>query len=117
LIALIHCTVGLAGAVDNDAAGDDIRSLAEKIDEHIARRWQEQQVTPAPPAEDAEFLRRVYIDIAGKIPSVAEVREFLADPSPGKRSAVVERLLESPGYITNFTIDFVFGHVQPSAAR
>src|SRR5262245_46826964 len=37
--------------------------------------------TPAPPAGDAEFLRRIYLDLIGRIPSVAQAKEFLADSS------------------------------------
>jgi hypothetical protein len=60
-------------------------------------------VTPAPLADDAEFLRRVYLDVAGRIPRVAEVHEFLADNSPDKRLRVVEQLLEGPHYVRHFS--------------
>jgi len=58
---------------------------------------------PAPAASDAEFLRRVYLDLAGRIPQVSEVREFLDDPSPNKRRQKVEKLLSGPGYVQHFT--------------
>ena len=44
------------------------------------------QGQPARPADDAEFLRRVYLDLVGKIPTAAEARDFLDDPSPDKRT-------------------------------
>ncbi len=50
----------------------------------------------APLANDAEFLRRVSLDLAGRIPTVAETRAFLDDASPEKRVALVDRLLASP---------------------
>jgi len=80
----------------------DARALADSIDKVIAERWASDKATPAPPADDAEFLRRLTLDIAGRIPSVAEVRTFLADPAQDKRGRAVERLLDSPAYVNHF---------------
>ncbi|HJT77174.1 MAG TPA: DUF1549 and DUF1553 domain-containing protein, partial [Gemmataceae bacterium] len=57
----------------------------------------------APLADDATFLRRAYLDLTGKIPPASEVRRFLRDPAPDKRRRAVERLLDSPGYVSRFT--------------
>ena len=54
-------------------------------------------------ADDGEFLRRVSFDLVGKIPTAAEARDFLDDPSPDKRLTLVERLLDSPAYTTRAT--------------
>src|SRR5262245_13503636 len=81
----------------------DPQALAAKIDELIAARWVEAGVKPAAPTDDAEFLRRVYLDVAGKIPPVSEVRRFLDDRSPDKRQRAVEQLLDSPGHVAHFT--------------
>ena len=51
---------------------------------------------PAPQAGDAEFLRRVSLDLAGMPPAVEELREFLADRTADKRAREIERLLSSP---------------------
>lgn len=48
--------------------------------------------------DDASFLRRIHLDLAGSIPSATEVREFLADQSPDKRAKRIDKLLESPQY-------------------
>src|SRR5262249_2307389 len=50
----------------------------------------------AGPASDAEFLRRVTLDLTGTVPTAATTRAFLSDPSPAKRAALVDRLLASP---------------------
>src|SRR5262245_49970102 len=85
------------------AAARDAKALAEKIDQHIAKCWAETGVQPAPVADDAEFLRRVYLDLAGRIPSAAEARAFLEDRGPDKRAKLVEQLLTGPRYIVHFT--------------
>jgi hypothetical protein len=59
-------------------------------------------VKPAPRAEDAEFVRRAYLDLAGRIPSVAETRLFLADEQAERRQKLIDRLLASPRYAGHF---------------
>lgn len=85
------------------AQQDSVTALAARIDHHISARWQADKIEPAPLTDDAEFLRRTYLNIAGKIPRVSEVREFMKNPSPDKRRELVDRLLEQPAYIVNFT--------------
>ena len=82
---------------------DDYLALAAKIDRHIGEAWAKAKVAPAAPADDAEFLRRVSLDLGGQIPSVAEARAFLDDTSADKRRRLVERLLASPRYVAHFT--------------
>ncbi len=79
----------------------DAQALAARIDRHINARLAERGVKPAAPASDAEFLRRVYLDLTGRIPRVADARAFLEDKSPDKRRRLVERLLESPQYVAH----------------
>ena len=56
-----------------------------------------------PPAcDDATFLRRASLDLVGRQPSPAEIEAFLADPSPGKRTDLVDRLLADPAWATNW---------------
>src|SRR4051812_37170479 len=78
------------------ATAGDVRALKDRIDLLVAEKWAEAKVKPAEPADDAEFLRRVSLDLTGKIPTAAEVRAFLDDPAPDKRTRLVDRLLESP---------------------
>ncbi|HKI16438.1 MAG TPA: DUF1549 domain-containing protein, partial [Isosphaeraceae bacterium] len=85
------------------AAASDARALAGQIDRLLAAGWAEAKVRPAPPADDAEYLRRVYLDLVGKVPTAAEALDFLDDPSPDKRTRLVETLLDSPAYLTHAT--------------
>jgi Protein of unknown function (DUF1553)/Protein of unknown function (DUF1549) len=78
-------------------------ALARRIDQHLADAWKAAGVEPAPVADDAEFCRRVYLDVAGRIPSVTEARTFLDDTRADKRQRLVDQLLASPRYATHFT--------------
>jgi hypothetical protein len=81
----------------------DAQALAAKIDQRIAERWAKEGIKPAALADDAEFLRRVYLDLAGRIPRTSEAREFLEDKAPDKRARLIEKLLAGPGYVSHFT--------------
>jgi hypothetical protein len=81
----------------------DARALANRINAHVQARWKAANVKPAPVADDAEFLRRVYLDIAGRIPRVQEIHQFLQDKRPDKRFLLIDKLLEDHGYVGNFT--------------
>jgi len=73
-------------------------ALREVVDRETAAAWQTQKLTPSPPAEDAEFLRRVYLDLVGAIPDYRETIAFLDDKDPAKREQLVDRLLADPRY-------------------
>ena len=84
-------------------ASRDARALASKIDRLLSEKWAEAKVVPVGPADDAEYLRRLCLDLVGKIPTASEAREFLDDPAPDKRARLVERLLDSPTYTARAT--------------
>ncbi len=69
----------------------------------MAERWDRERITPAPLADDAEFLRRASLDLCGRIPPGSVVRDFLDDKSPDRRRKAIDRLLDSPTYIVNAT--------------
>jgi hypothetical protein len=93
---------GATPPTPNVAADRDVTALAAKIDRYFATSWAAAKVRPAPPADDAEFLRRTSLKLIGRIPSVAEARSFLKDPQPDKRRRLVDRLLKSPSYVNHF---------------
>jgi hypothetical protein len=76
--------------------------LSQQIDALLEKSWQEHGIHPAQPASDAEFMRRVYLDLTGRVPSVAEAREFLSATEPNRREALVDRLLSHRDHATNF---------------
>jgi len=72
--------------------------LREIIDQQIEAAWNEEGIEPAADATDAEFLRRVYLDLHGVIPTYEQAVEFLTDDSPGKREKLIARLLGEERY-------------------
>lgn len=70
--------------------------LHQQIDQLIAEGKQQFEQQAAPLADDATFLRRVTLDLVGTIPTADEVRTFVADSSPDKRSQRINQLLASP---------------------
>ena len=96
--AILTLVLVPAAAPATDPADD----LAAAIDRHLAADWSAKGIQPAPPADDAEFVRRVYLDVIGRAPKVAETRDFLADRSPDKRAKLVEKLLGTPGHTNHF---------------
>src|SRR5262249_60558061 len=64
----------------------DARVMAERIDRLMAARWVANGLTPADQASDAGFLRRVYVDVSGRIPTAAGARAVLDGNDPEKRA-------------------------------
>ena len=63
------------------------------INELIRQGWTEHGLSPSPPASDSEWCRRVYLDVLGRIPSVAELDAFLRDRTGQRKLNLVNRLL------------------------
>jgi len=72
------------------------------IDSLVFSKLRQLGIPPSGLSDDATFIRRVSIDIAGRVPTVTEVELFLADPDPNKRDRLVDRLVDSPGYADYF---------------
>ena len=68
------------------------------IDTHVHAKLRQLQFLPSETATDAEFVRRVYLDVIGLLPTLAETRRFLADPSPDKRARLIDELLARPEF-------------------
>ncbi len=93
--------VAAAGALPGAAARSDRRESPRRmprrtlVDEVLGEQLEQQGIPYAGPASDARFLRRATLDATGLIPTPEEVRAFLADDSPDKRSRLVDRLVGS----------------------
>ena len=73
-------------------------SLTAAIDTFIAEGWEKRSIHAAPPVDDAVWCRRVYLDLAGRIPTHSEVEVFLKTPIETRRTDLVDRLLNSDEY-------------------
>jgi hypothetical protein len=94
LLAVSLGLLSLVSAPELRGANREIPVLAHRIDQCIAAAW-DKDVKPAPAADDAEFFRRVHLDLAGRIPSITEIRDFLDDDRPDKRRLWVDRILQA----------------------
>ena len=76
-----------------------------RIDELVAAKWKRMKILPSGLCSDADFIRRVSLDLTGLPPTGEDVRAFLADPrdSRAKREALVDRLVGSPDYVEYWT--------------
>ncbi|MEM0925319.1 MAG: DUF1549 domain-containing protein [Planctomycetota bacterium] len=86
--------MGIVHADDGPRREQPVNVTVE-IDRLLVEFWNEQAIQPAPRSSDAEFCRRVWLDLAGVTPPVWKLRTFLADSSTEKRSRLVDELLES----------------------
>lgn len=92
-------TAAPAADLDRRLAEFPIRNF---IDRHIAHKLKQLQVAPANAAEDGAFLRRCTLQIAGRLPTLAETTGFLEESAPDKREHLIERLLASQHYADHF---------------
>ena len=87
-----------------------IENAAKRIDQTLEKSLAQLGHAPTPFASDAEFVRRCYLTITGRIPTVEEAEAFAADPNNDKRARLVDALLDSPGYTShaaNFWFDLL----------
>lgn len=94
--AVCHVAIPQAGTV----AADLYAGLPRYnfIDEHVWNKLQRLGITPSEPVGDSTFVRRVHLDLIGRLPTPNEVRAFLDDSSKDKRTKLVDALLERPEY-------------------
>ena len=76
------------------------------IDDYVFGKLSRFQIPPSPLSGDAEFLRRVCLDLTGTLPPPGRVREFIASRDPQKRRKLIDALLDSPEYVDYWTFRF-----------
>src|SRR5262249_54043254 len=74
------------------------------VDKHIFAKLKLLSILPSEQCTDQEFVRRVYMDLCGILPTVAETKAFLASTSPDKRTEIVDKLLQRPEYADFWTL-------------
>ncbi len=91
-----------AVTIPQNTTGDAVKDL----DLLMAGLWEENGVRPVDPASDEEILRRVCLDLAGRTPSVSEVREYLKNTADDRYEKLVSRLLDSPDHSSHLAARF-----------
>src|SRR3989449_5808966 len=86
-------TQAVAGALPDAAASSAPILRKNFIDEHIFGRIERDKIPHAPLAGDEEFLRRVYVDATGFLPTADKIRSFVADTDPTKRDRLIDSLI------------------------
>lgn len=94
---LTSLVIGLVAGTAR-AGAPDAGELAKLIDQHIEARLGKENVRAAAPASDAEFVRRLHLDLHGAVPSLEQTKRFLADAAPDKRARLVDALLADGRY-------------------
>lgn len=74
------------------------------IDRLALARWKKLEITPSRLSSDSAFIRRVTVDLCGRLPTPEETRAFLADPTAAKRGKLIDRLLDSRDYAAYFAL-------------
>jgi hypothetical protein len=64
------------------------------VDDLVLAKWRKLHIAPSAECTDAEFLRRVYLDALGTLPTQQEIREFAANNAPDKRDLLIDRILQ-----------------------
>ena len=77
------------------------------IDELVWKKLERLKIKPSSQCDDSVYLRRVYIDVIGRLPNPAETRAFLSSKAPGKRRELVDSLLERPEYADHWANKWV----------
>lgn len=96
-------TVGLLGYLGapvkvraNETDQRDARALAARIDARIADHWKKKQVSPTTSADSSAFVRRVHLDLVGRIPDLITSRDYPQNNDPAKMGKLVDKLLSHP---------------------
>lgn len=100
---LTACFVALVVSASAFAQGDakllpPDRTIEQAVDHYIDAKLKSENVTPAPLADDAAILRRLTLDLNGRVPTLNEVEEYLKSTDPAKKVKLVDRLLASSAF-------------------
>ena len=104
LIGGYFTAAAAAAAASGDAPPANDFGLAQvsEINSQIRGLWSEYSIQPSSPATEGEWCRRVYLDVLGRVPSYAELMEYLKAKSPNKRAELVNGLLHGESFVEEY---------------
>ena len=102
LVANVRLThlVEVPGFVATEVPTDNV------VDKAVYAKLNRMRIKPSEVCTDSEFIRRVYLDTLGILPKPAEVKAFVADPSPDRRAKLVDSMLNRPEFYDFWTLKF-----------
>ncbi len=92
----------LLGLTMSFTLGTAVASPSDDVDALLAKDWQALKLAPNAPASNEVFVRRVYLDVVGRIPTYREAETFLNSKDSHKRAALIDSLLAGEGYVQHF---------------
>jgi hypothetical protein len=101
-VEIVMLTIPYTNQVESEAFAKKNNAL----DEHVMNKLRSLRIPASPLSEDSAFIRRVFLDTIATLPTGAEVRSFLADQRPDKRSRLIDELLQRPEYVDYWTLQF-----------
>ncbi len=104
-LALVAACTPVASAQSPNLLPAD-RPIGQVIDHYLDAQLKEAKVQPVAQADDATLLRRLTLDLNGRVPTVAELNEYLAASSADKKAKLIERLIASPAYARHQAAEF-----------
>ncbi|MEM8955922.1 MAG: DUF1549 domain-containing protein [Verrucomicrobiota bacterium] len=90
-----------ASASPSEAVSKQVLADAKKVDALVQKELAANDAKPYPMTDDATFIRRIHLDLVGRIPSAKESQTFLKSKDPGKRAKLINQLLNSDGYLAH----------------
>lgn len=102
LSATMVVGLSIGACADDGAAAVTERGPTRQIDYFVRFGWEQRGVDPADRCTERTFARRVYLDLAGRVPTISELNNFLADDRDDKRPHLVDQLLESEDHVQHF---------------
>jgi len=102
-VALVPAVAQAGAPPAKNKTAAEAERVAKRIDHHINAQLTKANLKPGPVANDAMFLRRLTLDVGGKIPAVNDLRRFMGNRAPDKRARAIDDLLDSKAYVNNFT--------------
>jgi len=101
-LLLIPAAVALSAFALTTVNAADTSAASKQIDVLVAKGLAKEKLKPNKPVSDETFLRRVYLDVTGRIPTQPETLAFLKSKDANKRAKLIDQLLNSDGYIYHF---------------
>jgi Protein of unknown function (DUF1549)/Protein of unknown function (DUF1553) len=90
--------LALSGTLRADVLPSD-RPMDQVIDHYVDELLKRESITPAPSGDDATIIRRLTLDLVGRIPTVAETKVYIESTDPQKKIKLVDRLMASPAFV------------------